>query len=47
MAIEKRLPKAPADIIYVALTRLQKWCIRLKEADKERVLQTKDDIMKS
>lgn len=46
MAIEKRVPKAPADIIFVALSWLQKWCIMLKEADRERILQTRDDIMK-
>jgi hypothetical protein len=45
MAIEKRLPKAPADMIYVALSLLQKWCIILKEADKERIMQTKCNIM--
>jgi hypothetical protein len=45
MAIEKRLPKALADMIYVALSLLQKWCIMLKEVDKERIMQTKCNIM--
>ena len=37
MAIEKRMPKASADIIYVALSWMQKWCIMLKETDRERI----------
>jgi hypothetical protein len=34
MAIEKRSARAPTDVVYVALTLLQKWSIiLLKELD--------------
>jgi hypothetical protein len=36
MAIEKRFPKAPNDVIYVALTLMQKWTL-LKEVDREKM----------
>jgi len=32
MAIEQRFPKALTDVIYVALSLLQKWGVLLKEA---------------
>jgi len=32
-------------MIYVALSLLQKWCIMLKEVDKERIMKTKCNIM--
>ena len=45
MAIEQRFPKALTDVIYVALSLLQKWGVLLKEVDRQRVLHVKDDIM--
>ena len=39
MAIEKGFPKAPTDIIYVALTLMQKWSILLKEEDREKLAE--------
>lgn len=41
MAIEKSLPKAPTDIIYTALSLMQRWSISLKEKDMERFSQVK------
>jgi hypothetical protein len=35
MAIEKKFPKAPSDVIYVAISFMQKWSHLLKEKDKE------------
>jgi hypothetical protein len=37
MVIEKRFPKAPSDVVYVAISLLQKWSLLLKEKDKERI----------
>jgi hypothetical protein len=45
MAIEHKYPKSPTDIIYVALSYLQKWSILLKEADRQRIMQVKDEIL--
>ena len=45
MAIEKKFPKAPTDVVYLALSFMQKWCILLKEKDREHVEKIKDDIM--
>ena len=45
MAIEKRFPKAPTDVIYVALSLMQKWSIMLKEGDRKRFTQVKDAFM--
>ena len=39
MAIEKTFVKLPTDVIYVAISFLQRWSILLKEKDKERVWQ--------
>ena len=47
MTIEKKFPKAPTNIIYVALSLMQKWSILLKEADREKLLHIKDAIMMS
>jgi len=33
MAINKAFPRAPTDIIYIALSLLQKWSAKLKEKD--------------
>lgn len=30
MAIEKKFPKAPTDVVYVALSLMQKWSIKLR-----------------
>jgi hypothetical protein len=35
MAIEKHLPKAPTDVIYIALSLIQRWSVNLKEKDQE------------
>jgi len=45
MAIQHEFPKYPSNIIYSALTFMQKWSILLKEDDWARVKQEKDDIM--
>jgi hypothetical protein len=45
MAIEKTFIKAPTDVIYVAISLLQRWSTLLKEKDKERVAQTLDAIL--
>lgn len=44
IAIEKMFPKAPIDVIYAALSLIQKWCVLLKEKDQVRILQAKDAI---
>jgi hypothetical protein len=44
MAIELKSPKSPSDIIYTAVSFLQKWSILLKEADHDRIQQVKDSI---
>jgi len=38
MAIEKVFPKAPSDVIYVAISLMQKWSHLLRGKDKERVI---------
>jgi hypothetical protein len=38
MAIEKKFPKAPIDVIYNALSLIQKWSILLREKDHADVL---------
>jgi hypothetical protein len=45
MAIEKRSPRAPTDVVYVALTLLQKWSILLKEVDGEQILSVKEEVL--
>lgn len=44
MAIDKKFPKASIDVIYIALSLLQRWSIRLKEMDQERLLKVKESI---
>jgi len=39
MAIEKNYPKAPANVLYDALSLLQRWSLLLKAVDKEKVDQ--------
>jgi len=45
MAIEKIIPKSPTDVMYVALSLLQKWSVRLKDEDQDRISQFKDMIL--
>jgi hypothetical protein len=45
-AIEKKIPRVPTDVVYSALLLIQKWSIKLKEKDQERVLQIKESITK-
>jgi hypothetical protein len=45
MVIEKHFPKAPTDVIYVALSLMQKWSIMLKEGERKRFMQVKDAFM--
>ena len=44
MAIEKRFPTTPTDVIYVAISLMQKWSVLLKE-DRQRVLQLKESLL--
>ena len=44
MAIERVFIKMPTDVIYVAISFLQRWSILLKEEDKERVWQVLEAI---
>jgi len=46
MAIEKKIPKAPSDVIYCAISLMQKWSLLLKEEDRETFDWAKDAIMK-
>jgi hypothetical protein len=45
MAIEKCFPKTPSDVLYAALSLLQKWLILLKEKDRGRMAQAKDSVI--
>jgi hypothetical protein len=44
MAIEHKYPKTPSDIIYVALSYLEKWRVLLKEDDRQQIAQVKDEM---
>jgi hypothetical protein len=44
VAIDKMFPKAPTDVIYVAISMMQIWSVKLKEKDQDRIMQTKDSI---
>jgi len=46
MAIEKSFIKTPTDVIYVAVSLLQRWSVLLKEKDKERVSQALEAILR-
>lgn len=46
MAIEKCYPKTPFDVLYAALSLLQKWSMLLKEDDKRRMFQVKDMVVR-
>jgi hypothetical protein len=43
-AIEKKVPKAPIDVIYNALSFIQRWSVLLREKDQVRILQAKESI---
>lgn len=45
MAIEHKFPKAPTNVIYLALSYLQKWVVLLKEEDRGRMEVIKWEIM--
>jgi hypothetical protein len=45
MAIEKVFPKAPTDVIYTAISLMQRWCVLLKEKDRERIVQVLEVIL--
>jgi membrane protein required for beta-lactamase induction len=44
MAIEHKYPKTPSDIIYVALSYMEKWRVLLKEDDRQQIAQVKDEM---
>ena len=44
MAIQKKLPRKPTDVICVALSLIQKWCPRLKEKDENKMIQLTESI---
>jgi len=44
IAIEKMIPKAPTDVLYIALSLMQKWSVKLKEKDQDRIMQIKNSI---
>ena len=44
MAINKTFPRAPTDIIYIALSLLQKWSAKLKEKDQEQIIKMNDAV---
>ena len=46
MAIQHKFPKSPSDIVYNALSFMQKWSALLKEDDYQRIKQVKDDILR-
>lgn len=45
MAIDKKFPKLPTDVIYNALSLLQNLSVKLKEKDQARILQVKDEML--
>ena len=45
MAISKKFPKSPTDVIYIALSFMQKWSVNLKEKDQDCVAQLKNAVM--
>lgn len=46
MAIEKRFPKVPTDVICMALSFLQKWSCLLKEEGRTLVDHMRGDILR-
>ena len=45
MAIEKVFPKAPSEVMYVAISLMQKWSHLLRGKDKEQVDQILENIL--
>jgi primosomal protein N' len=45
MAIEKIFVKAPTDVIYMAISFMQRWSVLLKEKDRDRVAQALEAIL--
>lgn len=45
MAIEKKFPHSPSEVIYLAISYLQKWSILLKEGDRRCVEQVEKKIL--
>ena len=45
MVIEKVFPKAPTDVIYTNVSLMQRWCVLLKEKDRERIMQVLEAIL--
>ena len=47
MSIEQKFPKTPTptDVVYLALSYLQKWSILLKDADRDRMEAINGEIM--
>jgi hypothetical protein len=46
MRIEKQFPKAPTDVIYIGISFMQQWSYLLKEDDRERINQMKEDVLR-
>jgi hypothetical protein len=46
MMIEKHFPKAPTDVMYTAVSFMQKWSYLLKDGDMKHIVQMKEDILK-
>jgi hypothetical protein len=44
MAINKTFPQAPTDIVYIALSLVQKWSIKLKEKDQDQFVRMKATV---
>jgi len=45
MRIEKKFPKVPTDVIYTGISFMQQWSYLLKEDDRERINQMKEDVL--
>ena len=45
IAIEKKFPKAPIDVIYSAMFLIQKWSVLLREKDQKQIMKAKGDIL--
>lgn len=45
MTIEKSFIKAPTDVLYTAISFLQRWCVYLKEKDREQVSQALEAML--
>jgi len=44
MAIERRFPNRPTDVIYIAISFVQKWSVLIQEKDKAKVQDTEKRI---